>query len=290
MQEKMNTNKPKVAVLIPTKNGGAIIVALKTQWPVEILVIDSRSNDNTVETCRRYPEVHLHIIRPKEFGHGEAHTLGVSVARSQLIALITQDEQPVSEHWQEAIFAAIEPNPTIAGVFGRQIAYSCAKSFTTQAVEIQFADFYAWALVSLDEPKHYARDQSYQQVLHFFSDNYIQIRHSVRKVQPYSDVDFDEAYAFHRLFGYVPSPERRPQIFPRLALTWRNMVFTRVNKLRWLHTRSVLRVAFDNFTRLADHYLGSRFNRLPEALRPRLSRDTKLILGQRTDMREAIEL
>ena len=198
-QEKVDTNTPKVTVLIPTKNGGAIfekvlerVVAQKTQWPFEILVIDSGSNDNTVETCRRYPEVRLHTIPPNEFGHGKTRNLGVSMARSEFVALITQDALPVNEHWLEAMVAAIEPDPAIAGVFGRHIAHPDANPFTTHELELHFAGFDAWQLVQMDDPERYARDQHYRQVLHFFSDNNALIRRSVWETLPYPDVDFAE--------------------------------------------------------------------------------------------------
>jgi len=177
---------PKVTVLIPTKNGGAIfekvlerVVAQRTPWPFEVLVIDSGSSDNTAEACRRFPKVRLHSIPPEAFGHGKTRNLGVSMARGEFVALITQDALPVNEHWLEAMVAAIEQDPAIAGVFGRHIAYPDANPFTTHELDLHFAGFDAWQVVQMDDPVRYACYQGYRQVLHFFSDNNAVIRRSV---------------------------------------------------------------------------------------------------------------
>ena len=195
----MDTVTPKATVLIPTKNGGKIfekvlerIVTQRTPWPFEILVIDSGSIDNTVETCHRYPNVRLHKILPKEFGHGKTRNLGVSMARGEFIALITQDAMPYNEQWLKKMVEVIEQDPAIAGVFGRHIAYSDANPFTSYELEQHFAGFDAWQVVQMDDPERYARDEGYRQVLHFFSDNNALIRRSVWEKHPYPDVDFAE--------------------------------------------------------------------------------------------------
>ncbi|GAA0832988.1 glycosyltransferase family 2 protein [Cupriavidus pauculus] len=318
---------PKVTVLIPTKNGGAIfakvlehVVAQHTPWPFEVLVIDSGSSDNTIDICRRYPEVRLHTIPSNEFGHGRTRNLGVSMARSEFVALITQDALPLNEHWLAAMVAAIEPDPAIAGVFGRHIAYPDANPFTTHELELHFAGFDAWQVVQMDDPERYTRDQGYRQVLHFFSDNNAVIRRSVWEKLPYPDVDFaedqiwaqkiieagykkayardavvvhshnyelferlqrsfDEAYAFRRLFGYVLCPSPWALVSSWAALTRRDLAYARRSRLLGTQTKAVLMAPFDNFMRLAGHYLGARGDRLPGRLRQRLSRDKRLMLG-----------
>lgn len=195
----MDNVTPKVTVLIPTKNGGSIfekvlarVLDQRTRWPFEVLVIDSGSSDNTIEICRRYPEVRLHTIVPNAFGHGKTRNLGVSMARGEFVALITQDALPASEHWLAGMVDAIEQDPAIAGVFGRHVAYPDASPFTTHELELHFAGFDAWQIVHMDDPERYACDQGYRQVLHFFSDNNALIRRNVWEKHPYPDVDFAE--------------------------------------------------------------------------------------------------
>lgn len=198
-QDDVNVIAPKVTVLIPTKNGGPIfekvlerVVTQRTPWLFEVLIIDSGSSDNTVAVCQRYPEVRLHAIPPKEFGHGRTRNLGVSMARGEFVALITQDALPATESWLEALVMVIEQDSAIAGVFGRHIAYPDANPFTKHELELHFAGFDVWQLVQMDDPERYGRDQGYRQVLHFFSDNNALIRRSVWEVLPYPNVDFAE--------------------------------------------------------------------------------------------------
>jgi rhamnosyltransferase len=329
---------PKVTVLIPTKNGGPIfekvlarLVDQRTPWPFEVLVIDSGSSDDTVTFCRRFPEVRLHTIEPQEFGHGRTRNLGISMARGEFVALITQDALPESEHWLETMVSAIEQDPAIAGVFGRHIAYPDASPFTVHELEQHFASFDAWQVVQLDDPERYAREEGYRQVLHFFSDNNAIIRRSVWEVLPYPDVDFaedqiwaqtiieagykkayardavvvhshnyalferlqrsfDEAYAFRRLFGYVLCPGPWSLVHSWFALTRRDLAYARLNGFFCSHPMDVVLAPFDNFMRLAGHYLGARGDRLPEGLRQRLSRDKRLMLGLRAATGKASSL
>lgn len=195
----MDIITPKVTVLIPTKNGGTIFEQVLTRvvdqlapWPFEILVIDSGSSDDTVAICRKFPDVRLHIIEPQEFGHGKTRNLGISMARGEFIALITQDALPQNEHWLEVMVSVIEQDSVIAGVFGRHIAYPDANPFTAHELEQHFAGFDAWQVVQLDDPERYAHEEGYRQVLHYFSDNNAIIRRSVWEVLPYPDVDFAE--------------------------------------------------------------------------------------------------
>lgn len=195
----MDIIRPKVTVLIPTKNGGEIfknvlaqVINQQTPWPFEVLIIDSGSSDGTVELCRQFKKVRLHTIEPQEFGHGRTRNLGVSMARGEFIALLTQDALPASNNWLEVMVSAIEQDPAIAGVFGRHIAYPDASPFTRNELELHFSGFETCNIVQLDDSERYAREEGYRQVLHFFSDNNAIIRRSVWEKLPYPEVDFAE--------------------------------------------------------------------------------------------------
>lgn len=195
----MNHVAPKVTVLIPTKNGGAIfektlssVVSQLAPWPFEVLVVDSGSSDNTIITCQRHPEVRVHSIPPEEFGHGKTRNLGISMAKGEFVALITQDALPANQNWLLSLVEAIEQDPAIAGVFGRHTAYPDANPFTAHELEQHFDSFDAWRVVQMENPERFKHDQGYRQTLHFFSDNNALIRRTVWEKHPYPDVDFAE--------------------------------------------------------------------------------------------------
>jgi rhamnosyltransferase len=329
-------NPIKASVIIPTKNPGhlfkqvlAAVLSQSTDFLYEVIVIDSGSTDGTVDYVKGHkdPRIYLHQIEPSSFGHGRTRNLAVSMSSGEYAVLITHDAMPSNEFWLVNMVAIADSDPQIAGVFGRHIAYPDADPFTKRELEMHFAGFDAWQLVSLDNPERYSNDQGYRQVLHFFSDNNALIRRSMWIEHPYPDVDFaedqiwaqkiieagykkayardgvvfhshtytllerlqrsfDEAYAFRRLFGYVLSTSLRSLLLSWLALTKRDIVYAWQDHLLRSHTKAVLIAPFDNFMRLAGHYLGSRGDHLPEWMRRRLSRDKQLMLGLLKSNRE----
>ena len=203
----------KVSVVIPTKNAGPLFDAVlkqvllqETNWPFEVLVIDSGSSDGTLALVRGYPSVRLIEIAPSEFGHGRTRNFAVGASSGEFIAMITQDALPVNKDWLAEMVASIEQDPNIAGVFGRHIAHSDASIFTENELEQHFSGFLAQPVVGLDNPVRYKKDQGYRQFLYFFSDNNALIRRTIWEKIPYPEVDFAEDQAWARLIveaGYL---------------------------------------------------------------------------------------
>lgn len=196
-----STDTVKAAVIIPTKNPGEIfrrvlpaVCAQKAAFPFEVLVIDSGSKDGTVEFVRSFPDarVRLHEIAPAEFGHGKTRNLGVSLTSGEYAVLITHDALPADEHWLQAMVAAAEADPQIAGVFGRHLAYPDASPYTKRDLERHFINFTVEPVVWIQDRVQYDSDAGLRQRLHFFSDNNALVRRSVWEKLPYPDVDFAE--------------------------------------------------------------------------------------------------
>lgn len=203
----------KASVIIPTKNPGEIFVevldavlAQRTNWPFEVVVIDSGSKDGTVERVRAYPQVKLIQIPPSEFGHGRSRNYAISQSSGEFVAVITHDAKPAGDQWLHDLVTCAETDPRIAGVFGRHIAYPDASVFTTRELELHFSGFKTAPIVSMDDRERYLRDVGYRQFLHFFSDNNALLRRSVWLEIPYPDVDFAEDQAWAKLIieaGYL---------------------------------------------------------------------------------------
>lgn len=122
-------NEPLISVVIPVKNGmdtlpscldGIFRQTLKEK--VEVIIIDSGSNDGTLELLNRYP-VRVHNLPPKEFNHGETRNLGVQLARGTFVVMTVQDATPASDDWLEIMLGHFD-NPEVAGVCGQQIVGS----------------------------------------------------------------------------------------------------------------------------------------------------------------------
>ena len=191
----------KASVVIPTKNAGAqfyavleAVLAQETPWEYEVLVIDSGSNDGTVEYVRSKEQVMLHAIPAHEFGHGKTRNLGISLTTGEFVVMITHDALPVNEHWLMELVQAVEQDDNIAGSFGRHIAYKHDGPFLERDLKCHFDGFLTWptTIVSLEDKEKYENDLGYRQFLHFFSDNNACLRRSVWERIPYPEVDFAE--------------------------------------------------------------------------------------------------
>ena len=120
-------NSIAVTVIIPTFNGdrylGEVFAAIGAQdfdGEVEVLVIDSGSTDRTLEIVSAHPAVLLHEIPNSDFGHGRTRNLGARMARGRIVAFLTQDAIPGTQHWLDELTAPLR-DAAVAGVVGRQV-------------------------------------------------------------------------------------------------------------------------------------------------------------------------
>lgn len=188
------------SVIIPVLNGGKLfqevankVLAQKTKSPFELIVIDSGSNDGSVEFCKQHPEIRLYQIRPEEYGHGKTRNYGASLANGDYLAFLTHDALPVNDDWLQNLIDTLKSDEKIAGVFGRHIAYPSASPFTTRNLEKHFERFHKEGpLFYIEDYNKYAEDQGYRQFLHFYSDNNSCMKRSIWEKIPYPHVDFAE--------------------------------------------------------------------------------------------------
>ena len=118
--------KPKiVSVVIPSWNGAKLLppcldsLRAQTCRPLEVLVVDSASSDETVAVVRRdYPEVHL-IPMQENRGYSGAVNAGIAQAQGTLIAVLNQD-LVVDAGWLEEMARSAEAHPE-AGAFASKI-------------------------------------------------------------------------------------------------------------------------------------------------------------------------
>lgn len=118
---------PAVSIVLLTRNGaatlGPLLDALRHQRgdvPVEIIALDSGSQDGTLELLT--PRVDKVIgIAPDDFDHGLTRNLGLEHARGELVVLLVQDAIPASDTWLMALTEPLFSDASLAGAFARQI-------------------------------------------------------------------------------------------------------------------------------------------------------------------------
>ena len=119
-----------ITVFIPTFNGRKYLAEsieatlsqeLPMEYALELLVIDSGSNDGTLEVLEKYQsKLQLIKIPNSNFGHGKTRSFAAQKAKGEYILFLTQDATPSSTRW---LINLIEPffiSEKIGCVFGRQ--------------------------------------------------------------------------------------------------------------------------------------------------------------------------
>lgn len=119
-----------VSVVIPVLNAGRYLPALlpaifaqKPVAPIEVILVDSDSTDDTREIAEQFDRVR--VIPVGLFSHGGARNLGAREARGEFTVLMTQDAVPRGEDWLEKLLIPFE-DPMVAATYSRQVPYADA--------------------------------------------------------------------------------------------------------------------------------------------------------------------
>lgn len=111
MYEKLGMNCPLISVIVPVYNEEETIgevlsrlFSLKNRLPLEIVVIDDGSKDNTIKVIKNYPKIIL-IQHEKNFGKGAAIKTGMNKGTGEIV--IIQDAD--LEYFPEDIPRIIKP-------------------------------------------------------------------------------------------------------------------------------------------------------------------------------------
>lgn len=117
-----------------------VLEACSTQdapFGYEVLVVDSGSTDRTLEIVARHPEVRLHQIPNREFGHGRTRNLAAHLAAGEIVVFLTHDATPVGSNWLAALLASFDDDPALAAVYARQVPRpGCRPAAAREVIEV----------------------------------------------------------------------------------------------------------------------------------------------------------
>lgn len=112
-------------MIIPTLNAcrtiGNLISSLLSQEspPLEIIVIDSSSGDNTAGIAGDFGAKTI-VIPQRSFNHGKTRNLAAKEASGEVLVFMTQDALPADNKLLGALTGPLQPDD-IAAAFGRHI-------------------------------------------------------------------------------------------------------------------------------------------------------------------------
>jgi glycosyltransferase involved in cell wall biosynthesis len=137
-----------ISVVIPVLNGAALldevlraVTGQVIDEPFEVLVIDSGSTDGSVEIVKAHPGVRLIEIPQEEFGHGRTRNLGVQETSGELIAFLTQDATPASEHWLAAYRDVFRLAGNVGAAFGPHLPRDGVSPLMARLLKDHFDSF-----------------------------------------------------------------------------------------------------------------------------------------------------
>lgn len=119
----------RISLIIPTLNAEKYIEKLlnvinaQTVKPDETIIIDSDSDDKTVELCKKFNTVKVIEIKREDFDHGGTRNQALRAATGNIILMLSQDVMPISKNYIEKLIRPLLDDEKCAACSGRQIAY-----------------------------------------------------------------------------------------------------------------------------------------------------------------------
>ena len=135
-----------ISVIIPTLNAEheieALLIALERQSirPNEILVVDSASEDKTIELVQKHKIVRLLEIDRQDFNHGTTRDMAPNESSGDFVCFLTQDAVPVSDDYLKRLVAPMVEDSNIALVSGRQLPKANARRFEQLVRDFNYPD------------------------------------------------------------------------------------------------------------------------------------------------------
>jgi len=120
--------KPLVSIIILNYNGAALLQECitsveKTRYaPVEIMVVDNASTDDSIILLEKFPGVKISGNK-RNYGYAEGNNIGIAQSRGKYFVTLNNDVT-VEPDWLDKPLAHLEGNERIGAVSCRQMSYA----------------------------------------------------------------------------------------------------------------------------------------------------------------------
>lgn len=135
-----------VSVVIPTLDAEREIEDLlrilecQSLKPIEVLVVDSESEDHTVAVAQRHNGVRILQIERRDFNHGATRDMALRETTGDFVCFLTQDAIPASDDYLARLVSPMIEDSDIALVSGRQLPKADARRFEQLVRSFNYPD------------------------------------------------------------------------------------------------------------------------------------------------------
>ena len=146
-----------IGIVIPTYKPphdqltGLITTIQQSPSEVIIFIVDSSSNDGTVELAEKLG-VDTRVISQNEFNHGATREYARQYLGTDIVVMLTQDVCPVGTDFLEKLVQPMMSNNSIAVTYARQVAHPGASIFESLPRDFNYgAQSYVRSISDIDE-------------------------------------------------------------------------------------------------------------------------------------------
>jgi len=147
-------NRKTLGIVIVTLNAedeiGNILKVIDF-YKYKVLIVDSSSDDNTVEICNKY-DCQIKIIDRSDFNHGATREQGRQEIGTDVVIFLTQDAIPANENTFDFLVEPIEKGKATVS-YAKQISLNGAGFFESFPREYNYGDNFQ--IRSLNDVKEY---------------------------------------------------------------------------------------------------------------------------------------
>ncbi|MCI6582597.1 MAG: glycosyltransferase [Oscillospiraceae bacterium] len=135
-----------ISLIIPTCNAEKYLDSLltsinsQTLIPDEIIIVDSESDDRTVDICEKYSNVRVIMIKRKDFDHGATRDMALKQSKGEIVIFMTQDALPADKYFIKNLVAPLLADKKMAVVSGRQLPRNDATKMERLVREFNYPD------------------------------------------------------------------------------------------------------------------------------------------------------
>ena len=139
-ETKINRD-PKVTIIIRTRNEERWIgrclrmVFAQTETDFEVVIVDNNSTDNTLHIAKKFP---VRILTIDAYKPGASINVAIRNSKSKYISCLSAHCIPKDRNWLSALVSNLDKEPTVAGVYGRQLPFAYSSDLDKRDLLITF--------------------------------------------------------------------------------------------------------------------------------------------------------